>query len=202
MPEDDMVHLIVSVLVKHGYAGTAGDMLPDYQAHELATAIYRDVISGIVDSWMAAADHLMQEMDRAQEDKRAERSSRQAWATEALRLDVELERERRITSAYAEQVRMHLCSSGKPLTEPADPDKEWTLEELSGTVCGKTGEFTPDVCDGTCRDCQPRKPIDLTADDEDEAATCTCPPFGPPHSVEAAGPLWSLPQCAIHGERS
>lgn len=36
---------------------------------------------------------------------RAERSSRQAWAAEALRLDEELKRERRITAAYAEQAR-------------------------------------------------------------------------------------------------
>lgn len=34
-----------------------------------------------------------------------ERSSRQAWATEALRLDEELKQERKITAAYAEQFR-------------------------------------------------------------------------------------------------
>lgn len=96
----------------------------------------------------------------------AAEGSRRDWAADNVRLEVELERERRITSAYAEQVRIHLCSAGKPLTEPADPDKEWTLEELSGTVCGKTGEFTPDVCDGTCSDCQPRQPFDPTDDDD------------------------------------
>lgn len=38
--------------------------------------------------------------------------------------------------------------------EAADaPDKVWTLDELSGVVCGKTGEYTPDVCDGTCDAC-------------------------------------------------
>lgn len=46
---------------------------------------------------------------RVVEELERERSSRQAWAEEALRLDVELKQERRISADYAEQARTHRC---------------------------------------------------------------------------------------------
>lgn len=108
----------------------------------------------------------------------SERSSRQAGAEEALRLELALERERKITAAYAEQVRMHHCG-GVALSHPADPDKKWTLEELSSVTCYKTGEYTPDVCDGTCYAC---RPTPLESDEGEEPGE--------------AG--FTRPQCTVH----
>lgn len=130
------------------------------------------------DNAHTVADRLGWRFVGAEEDAARERSSRQAWAEEALRLELALERERKITAAYAEQVRMHHCG-GVALSHPADPDKKWTLEELSSVTCYKTGEYTPDVCDGTCYAC---RPTPLESDEGEEPGE--------------AG--FTRPQCTVH----
>jgi hypothetical protein len=73
-----------------------------------------------------------------------ERSSRQAWAEEALRLEMELEQERRISSAYAEQARVHRCMSDTQIDADTETD---TYPTRHATATTHPDTSVPDLYD-------------------------------------------------------
>lgn len=80
---DDVERAIVDALVRHGYAGgLAGEILGGDQVHEVARMLNREVIASLLEGEQGYAKNTRVE------------SSRRDWAAEALRLEMELERER------------------------------------------------------------------------------------------------------------
>jgi hypothetical protein len=68
---------------------------------------------------------------------------------------------------YIERAKAALSALADPSRDSATSEasmEEVSLDDLSGAVCGKTGERTPDACDGTCTDCTDAPPAAGEAD--------------------------------------
>lgn len=115
---DDVERVIVDALVRHGYAGTAGDMLGGDPAHGVARMLNREVIAPLLEGEQGNAAKLAafeafrdaHHIPYVDEDHQGGNcadivvgliaknmrveASRRDWAAEAMRLEMALERER------------------------------------------------------------------------------------------------------------
>jgi len=164
--ELDIKQQIVSALVDAGWATVAGDMTV-CQAHEVAETVSRAVVRPLL--W------------RMQERQGGIESSRQAWAEEAMRLEMTGPSKDGVLGLVEAVLKGNVYTITDYFDSEGQPMKVVPAEDIDRVVSEVSRRWDAPAF-------RPRQVVP-----EPSGSVCACPPKG----VKIRRP-WTPPQCAVH----